>query len=492
MSDRVSTGKEKGLRPFWNRYTRILSKNLWLPTKTDYAGSDLIYSNGYSKSIMSNSWFTARLTDIKLNQLYQMTLNYHKTYLRYAISSLQKTMDDELKETEGPGRPPTVTRAQRFKLKTTTTQRKVIKEWFGCARWSYNKAVELLKVRSHTLKELRSILVNNNSPKVVENPWLLNTPYDIRDYAVKEACNAYKQGITRVKNGVIPRFNLKFRSKKLHTDSIFIRNRWYKNGTLTLNAWKTKCEPFNHKGSKVPEKMDMCGRLIRDKYGDIYLVNTISRSVYATDKSSDNQAGLPSIIALDPGNRTFQTGYDYLGRIVEFGIGDQDKLFNILQHMDTLISNTSLKCKKIHRRQRYLIRKKVIPRIRKRIHNLINDIHNRVATWLCENYEYIILPRFEVSGMVNKRGRKLKKYSVRSMLTWSHYRFSQILKNKADEYGSVLHRCTEEYTSQTCPYCGNLRKIGGKTYHCYECNTTIDRDINGCRNIFLKVCTESI
>jgi len=48
---------------------------------------------------------------------------------------------------------------------------------------------------------------------------------------------------------------------------------------------------------------------------------------------------------------------------------------------------------------------------------------------------------------------------------------------------------SEHLTSQACGKCFNLKKIKGKTYECDECKTTIDRDINGARNIYiLELC----
>ncbi|CAG8820724.1 12399_t:CDS:1, partial [Gigaspora margarita] len=49
-----------------------------------------------------------------------------------------------------------------------------------------------------------------------------------------------------------------------------------------------------------------------------------------------------------------------------------------------------------------------------------------------------------------------------------------------------------EYTSKTCGFCGYVyRKLGGsKIFHCPECKTELDRDINGARNILLRYFTK--
>ena len=88
----------------------------------------------------------------------------------------------------------------------------------------------------------------------------------------------------------------------------------------------------------------------------------------------------------------------------------------------------------------------------------------------------------------NRQRRKIRKKTARNMLTWHHYDFRQKLKTKAEEMGVEIVECTEEYTSKTCGNCGFIKQnLGGaKLYRCNECGISLDRDLNGARNIFLK------
>ena len=44
----------------------------------------------------------------------------------------------------------------------------------------------------------------------------------------------------------------------------------------------------------------------------------------------------------------------------------------------------------------------------------------------------------------------------------------------------------ESFTSKTCSSCGSRYNIGSsKTYNCSNCKTTMDRDINAAKNIFI-------
>ncbi len=75
------------------------------------------------------------------------------------------------------------------------------------------------------------------------------------------------------------------------------------------------------------------------------------------------------------------------------------------------------------------------------------------------------------------------------MLTWRHYDFKRRLLDKVREYPWVKVAIVgEEYTSKTCGWCGVVKaNLGGnKTFKCESCGTTLGRDTNGARNVYLK------
>jgi putative transposase len=74
------------------------------------------------------------------------------------------------------------------------------------------------------------------------------------------------------------------------------------------------------------------------------------------------------------------------------------------------------------------------------------------------------------------------------MLTWSHYRFKQLLISMSDKHDVIVVEMNEAYTSLTCGKCGHVHaKLGGnKVFKCPECGYVVDRDPNGAFNIMLK------
>jgi putative transposase len=125
--------------------------------------------------------------------------------------------------------------------------------------------------------------------------------------------------------------------------------------------------------------------------------------------------------------------------------------------------------------------------LRTKIKNSIIDLHWKTAHFLCKNFETIIIPKFECKNMSSKKNRINSKIT-RKMLALSHGMFLEKLKFKCNEYKRNLILTNESYTSKTCTNCGNIKNDlnGNKKYNCSKCNISIDRDMNGARNILIK------
>jgi putative transposase len=196
-------------------------------------------------------------------------------------------------------------------------------------------------------------------------------------------------------------------------------------------------------------------------------------------------------ISLDPGVRTFMTGYDADGSTFDWGQNDMGRIFRLCYAYDGLQGQWSRKEANHHLRYKMKI---AGLRIQRKIRNLIDEVHKKLTKCLCENYRKILLPIFETSNMVKRGKRKLHTKTARAMLTWAHYRFRQRLLSKVREYPWCKVILTEEpYTSKTCGQCGTINtKLGAnKVFKCAsnECDYVSDRDVNGARNILLRYLT---
>ena len=202
-----------------------------------------------------------------------------------------------------------------------------------------------------------------------------------------------------------------------------------------------------------------------------------------------------SIVALDPGVRTFLCGYSPTEHSVrEYGRNDFGRIWRLCMHADLLRSS-------IDRTQGHPPKRKIRAwhKLYRRITNLVKEAHRKIALDLCRRYEHIILPPFSVKGMTTKkgpRGRRIGKKTARMMYSWAPYRFRQWLLHKGREFGTKVYIRGEHWTSKTCTRCLRVTHTQSKSnqdervFQCshQDCAASFDRDVNGARNILLRNC----
>ena len=86
--------------------------------------------------------------------------------------------------------------------------------------------------------------------------------------------------------------------------------------------------------------------------------------------------------------------------------------------------------------------------------------------------------------------RKIRKSVVRAMQSYRFFEFSERLALKCKEYGILLLRSDESYTSMTNSFTGELMNIGSRAHFIHE-GVRVDRDLNGARNILLRAVRDS-
>jgi len=381
-----------------------------------------------------------------------------------------------------------VNRSRKIRLFPNKEQRRVFDRWFGCVRKTYNWTLECIRMDDEIPKtnyiELRKHFVNAEAiPDSMK--YLLECPKHIRDGALQDLTAAYKSNFTKRAKDPSHIWEMKFRSRK---DSQSIRipkisqtidaddKVWgcfaaYLKGTVPFKARKRDAER-----NKTVRSIDHDCRLLKDRLGRYYLCVPMNSPV------RDNQTD--GWVALDPGVRTFLTAYSpAFGTAYKIGDGDINRICRLCLHLDGLYSR---RAKAVHAK-RYKL-KRAIVRLTLRIRHLVDDVHWKAIDFLTDNFSNIVVPPFEVSGMVKKGQRKINKKCVRSMITWRHFGFRQRLLSVASAKGVNVHVMGEEYTTKTCTLCFRMNdRVGGaKVFRCPHCNVRVDRDLAGARNIFLK------
>ena len=397
---------------------------------------------------------------------------------------------------------------KKIRIKPNKTQQRFLKEWLGSARQAYNytisKSAEHFKLNEETSLNLQAFglcrakdIVRESYPfpswmtlKRKDNTdfwrtresWLKPIPSKCFTQAFKHACNARKAGFK--KGGM---FELKFRSRKDKIQSCFIPKNAVKQDSIFSQKMKSVTGTSYIKFTeKLPENFLDC-ELVLD-HGEWYLCVPYKKKLRPVE--SQNR-----VVALDVGIRKFLTYYseDSCGFI---GKNVTDRLFRLSKALDDLVSNITKVTGKLKK-----ILKNKADRLRVKIKNLVKELHYKTCNFLINNFDVVLLPHYKVSDFVIKSGRKLNNKTVRNMLSLNFYKFSQILIRKFNEKkGSLIIgnklfsrviRVNEAYTSKTQTWNGKIVPVGSKEILHISKNVTIDRDINGARNIFLRALVDS-
>jgi putative transposase len=360
----------------------------------------------------------------------------------------------------------TVVKVVKIRLFPDSQQRQTFKQWFGTSRFVYNRTVEHISKPDHNRSWMEAFkIIREQFPS-----WANPIPFQVKKIATKDAFQALSNGIKKFKK-TKQLSNLKFRSRKNPKQSCFIP----KSAIADKGIYNSYFDNELKMSDKLPK--NLCdSRLIchRNRW---YLMASYKSEV----KPIENQ---DSVVALDPGVRTFLTGYS---DEVAFKLGDKDfsRIQRLCYYLDELESKRSLAKSK----RKYRL-KKAASRLRSKITDLVDELHWKVIRFLVENFGTILLPSIETSNMVNRKSRRLRSKTVRSMLTFSHYKFQQRLKHKCEELGRTLMIGDEAFTSKTVSWTGEVVRIGSRKTISSK-GIVVDRDINGARNILLRALVDS-
>ena len=442
---RESISNEKDCGPYWNERCAELSSRLWLPTETALQDSGARSSSLLYSSPAENSWF---LTKFHSHQ----SKNLLPTCLPSFTSFLVDCTDSEN----------TGLRSRKIRIYPDFEQRKILRHWFGVSRYVYNKTIEYLKKPDTKANWMEiKLWLLKDLPE-----WCDGVPFQVKAIAVRDACQAVKNAKVKWKRER-KYSEVKFRSRKSPSQTIFIPKSAM---NPTRGPYHTMLGEMSF-SEVVPPPQGDCRLTYRS--GRWFVTVPVETAI----KTAESQG---RVVSIDPGVRTFTTFYspDCCGKI---GTGDFSRIQRLCHYLDDLISRTR---KEKNKNRRYRM-KKAQARMRWKIKDLIDEMHHKAALFFVRNFDVILIPKFETSQMSRRLTRKIRSKSVRSMLTFAHFRFQEFLKFKAWEQGKLLLNVNEAYTSKTCSWNGKIKKIGGAKF-IRDNGVVVDRDYNGARGIFLR------
>lgn len=491
--------------PWFTSQTKAISKSLWVPTtkvkfkKHKTHSNDLIKIRYIDNKNREDICFSPKKLP-KEKTIADITTNFENKKENLDINDIKyltklKTLETKHKKdllTYG-----TVTKMRDIKLSFDDEQKEIIKSWLVECDKVYNYVIDMYNNKDEEFNmlygKLKLIVFNRlygNSPKPA--------PYDMLTDEVRVAISNIKSCLTNLKNGNITHYEMRHKNKYRCIRSVLItRHSISKNGIcpVLLGIQPNFIDLFNRPDLPKHDKIISDCRMIYNKFTDEYYLKI---PTYDQMKLDDNKI---SLVALDPGEKIFQTFYSHekAGKIGE-NIRKQ-----ILEYQGKIKRTQRILSHDLNKRKQKIKNKgKLRHKVRNnysKIKGLTADLRNKTALYLCHNFKNIIIPEFKTQKMIIKKEKeitrdemkvisktnKLNKKTKFVLNMMSHYKFRQHLQNKCLEYGCNLHVVTEEYTSQCCGLCGCLSKnYNGRIKTCDECNHKMHRDINGARNILLK------
>ena len=437
---------EKDYKPFWDNSCEVISSHLLSHLQIDSAGLELISS---SKAV-ETSWFLAE-------RKFHQNNNSQKIYLQSYVSSLIDYTD-----LEG-----TQIKSRKIRIYPTQQQKILFKQWFGVARKFYNETLTIYKNGSEKSwdKVYKDIAKQNE-----EHDYIKSVPYQIKKISVKDYRKALSINKMKAKRSGKP-FEMKFKSKKNPKQSCYIP----KSAISSSGIYHTIAGKLKMKERAWFENEDINDCRLTLEFGKWFIV--IPREMKTTP--IDNQEG---VVAIDPGIRTFATYFSTEGYFGKLGQGAFDRILKLNLKIDKLISKLSKETNKYKKSNL----KRSIFNIRFKIRNLIDELHWKTIKFFTSRFKVIIFPPFNVSEMVKKSKRKLPKKVVRSIYCFRFYEFKERLKLKCKENGVTFVESSEAFTSRTNSFTGELMdNLGSKEKFMFN-KISIDRDINGARNILIR------
>jgi transposase len=329
----------------------------------------------------------------------------------------------------------------------------------------------LSEIKSGTaanLKTLRKVVINEENFKT-ENKWMLEYNYDLRDEALQDLLKNIKSNQAKEK-----KFEMKYKCKKNKQSLSVLSKKWNNKNDFyssVFNSTKLKSS------EELPIKLMYTSRLVKTPTNKYYLC--IPKPL---EFKSENQAH--KMVFVDPGSNDFVTLYDPSGNIVVWGEKDSGRIARLLHYKRRLQSKIS-KEKQNKKKQRMNI---ALLKIGENIHNLVSEMHKKLAKWMCMTYSKIYIPRLNFHTCKN-----LSKKAKATLASLRHCDFVNRLIHKSKEYKCEITEVNEAFTSKTCGNCGFQKENLGRSrrYECDSCQVKIGRDINASRNVMLRYFTKT-
>lgn len=371
----------------------------------------------------------------------------------------------------------------RLEMHLYNHQKNILFRWLNAYTKMYNATIHYIKHNECTLnhKTLRTVHLKAIRDKIKQGSQLPNFEDNtkimihILDCAIKLACSNYKSALTNLRNGNIRHFRIRYWRTNRPFRIMEIESSFFRDCSICPDILgSVRC---TYDGEHFD--MNKLDRINKITCTLRYITNEDKFELLVPIKiKPENNNNLKEMLIMDPGIRVFMNGLSE-DEVLKIGEEMSDKIKHYLGIIDDVNNNNKIPQK---------IRKKIINRTNKKISNMVDELHWKVINYLISHYKTILIGDMSVKGITNNQTSVLSKMTKRVGYRLKFYKFRQRLQYKCNINKINYKVIDERFTSKMCSCCGNCKEdlYGSKIYKCDECKMIMDRDVNGCRGIYIK------
>ena len=367
-----------------------------------------------------------------------------------------------------------IRKGYKFRLNTRPEDEALMRQFAGCDRFLWNKALALQKER---LEDKQSCLSYNKLANMLpawkkEHPFLADAPSQPLQQTLKALDKAIKEAFDKKNPKQFPVFKKRGKSK----DSFR-----YPQGFDINNArvFLPKIGWIGFRKSqfiKGKPKNVTVSREIDHWYIAIQTETQVSDQIHPSTKQVGIDLGIKKMIALSDGT--------HIEPINAF-IKAQRKLARLQRGLSRKVKLSSNWHKQV----------KKIQKLHWHIANIREDYLHKSSCALSKNHAIVCMEDLQVSNMsksakgtLDRPGRNVKVKSGlnKAILDQGWGELTRQLSYKQYWRGGVLVLVPPQYTSQQCSECGHVdadNRPSQAVFHCHACSHTENADTNAAKNV---------
>ena len=349
-------------------------------------------------------------------------------------------------------------KTHKITLDPTSKQKRWFAQQCGYARFAYNQVLSDFKagLGQNNFQSWRTLNLNFNKTKKRYN-WTVLMDQRAALYAINHLGKAIANWVG--KRAKFPKFKGRGSRQSFTTDEQAVRVEG-KKIKLPKIGWV-----------KMRQALRFVGKIIKVTISRTAHRWFVSITVETEDTEVVDTSTHP-VVGIDIGINTLAT------------LSDGTKYDNPrpLKRYERKLAREARKLsRKVHKSHNWFKQKRKVERIHYRIACIRNDAHHKATTEIIKKASAIGIETLKITNML--KNRKIAKALSDSALGG----FLSKLKTKAETLGIPVTEADQFFaSSKTCSSCGHKKDdltLSERTYHCSQCDVSMDRDVNAAINL---------